>query len=319
MKRRRFAGLAAGAAAWPLVARAQPKVPTVGVLVVGSPGSQAFWRLFQQSMRELGYEEGRTVRFEFRSDEGQSGRLPKLAAELVRLKVDVIVSWFTPAAIAAKQATRDIPIVMALAGDPIATRLVDSLARPGGNITGIGGGGGALGGKSLQYLREMVPEARRAVALVNAPDPYSVPFQNGLRAAAAALGLAFEPVAINKAGDLDAAVAALEGKRAAIMMVQPSLPSARVAQLALRHRVPAGCTQRAFAEAGGLLSYWFLQPALYRRAAEIVDKVLKGAKPADTPVEHPTLFELVINRRTAKALGLTVPPLLLTQADGLID
>lgn len=319
MKRRRFTGLAAGAAGWPLVGRAQPKVPTVGVLVVGSAGSQAFWRLFQQSMREIGYEEGRTVRYEFRSDEGQLGRLPELAAELVRLKVDIIVAWFTPAVVAAKQATREIPIVMALAGDPIATRLVDSLARPGGNVTGIAGGGAPLSGKSMQHLREIVPTARRVRALINAPDPFSVPFQNGARSAAETLGLAFEPIAINKADELDAAIAALAGSRTEIMVIQPSFAVARAAQSALRHRVTASCNLRAFAEEGGLLSYWFLQTALYRRGAEIVDKVLKGAKPADTPVEQPTRFELVINLRTAKALGLTMPPVLLAQADELID
>lgn len=319
MERRRLVGLAVAAAAWPVFARAQPKVPTIGVLVLGSAGSQAFWRLFQQSMRELGYEEGRSVRYEFRSDEGQAGRLPDLAAELVRLKVDVIVAWFTPAVAAAKQATRDIPIVMALAGDPIATRLVDSMSRPGGNITGIAGGGSTLAGKSMQYLREMLPTARRVVALINAPDPFSAPFQAGSRAAAETLGLEFEPVQINWIDELDAAFASRAGQRTEIMVVQPSLPVARVAQLALTHRVVASCNLRAFAEAGGLLSYWFQQPALYRRAAEIVDKVLKGAKPADTPVEHPTRFELVINLKTAKALGLTPSPALLGQADDLID
>lgn len=311
--------MAAGAAAWPVVARAQVRVPTVGVLVVGSAGSRAFWPLFQQSMRELGYEEGRTVRYVFRSDEGQSARLPELAAELVRLKVDIIVPWFTPAATAAKRATNDIPIVMALAGDPVATRLVDSLSRPGGNVTGIAGGGTSLVGKSMQYLREIMPTARRVMTLINTPDPFSVPFQNGARVAAEALGMALEPIAISKADELDAAIAAFAGSRTEVMVAQPSFPVTRVAQLALRHRVAASCNLRAFAEEGGLLSYWFLQPALYRRAAEIVDKVLKGARPADTPVEQPTRFELVINLKTAKALGLTVPPLLLTQADDLID
>lgn len=170
MRRRGFTSLVAGAAAWPFAAGAQQaKVPTIGVLVVGSPGSEAFWRLFRESMRELGYIDGKTVRFEFRSDEGQARRLPELAADLVRLKADVIVTWFTPAATAAKQATREIPIVLALAGDPVATGLVDSLSRPGGNITGMAGGAGDLSAKGVQFIRDMVPAARRITALVNAP------------------------------------------------------------------------------------------------------------------------------------------------------
>ena len=169
--------LSAAAAAWPLAARAQQrKVPTIGVLVVGAPGSEQFWRLFRDVMREMGYVEGRSVRYEFRSDQGQMGRLPELAAELVRLNVDLIVTWFTPAALAAKAATRDIPIVMALAGDPVANGLVDSLNRPGGNVTGMSGVNAELGGKSVELIREMLPSAHRISALANAPDPFSKPF-----------------------------------------------------------------------------------------------------------------------------------------------
>jgi ABC-type uncharacterized transport system substrate-binding protein len=168
MKRRQFITLIGGAAVgWPLAVRAQqPKVPTVGVLVVGSPGSEQFWRLFREGMRDLGYVEGHNIRFEFRSDEGQASRLPELAAELVRLRVDIIVTWFTPAARAAKQATHEIPVVIALAGNPVETGLVESLARPGENVTGMSSVGAELAGKSVELIRELLPSARRVAALV---------------------------------------------------------------------------------------------------------------------------------------------------------
>jgi putative ABC transport system substrate-binding protein len=183
MRRREFIGVVGSAIAlWPLVVVAQQrKVPTIGVLVVVSPGSEQFWQLFQKAMGELGYVDGRSIRYEFRSDRGQAS-LPELAAELVRLKVDLIVTWFTPAAQAAKQATREIPIVMALAGDPIGTGLIDSLNRPGGNITGMAGVTAELAGKSVEIIRELLPSAHRVVALVNAPDPFSKPFLEHIRA-----------------------------------------------------------------------------------------------------------------------------------------
>ena len=183
MDRRAFVTLMSGGIlAVPLAGSAQqPKVPTIGVLVVGAPSSEKFWRLFQEAMRGLGYVEGQTVRFEFRSDHGQADRLPELAAELVRLKVDVLVPWFTPAARAAKQATREIPIVMAGAGDPVGTGLVQSLARPGGNITGAGGLAPELAGKCVELIREMQPSARRVAALANASDLFSKPFLEKIR------------------------------------------------------------------------------------------------------------------------------------------
>ena len=182
-----FVTFSGGVALWPLVGIAQHRrVPTVGVLAVGSPGVQDFWRLFCEAMQELGYIEGQSIRYEFRSNEGQVIRLPELAAELVRLQVDVIVTWFTPAAKAAKQATREIPIVMALAGNPVETGLVESLARPGGNITGMAGVAAELAGKSVQLIREMLPSAKRVVALANAPDPCSKPFVEQVRLGGAA-------------------------------------------------------------------------------------------------------------------------------------
>src|SRR5438093_8837237 len=190
MRRRDLLALLGGAAAWPSAGLAQQKkMPTIGVLVVGSPGSERFWRLFRDGMRELGYVEGQNVRYEFRADL-QVARLPQLAAELVRLEPDVIVTWFTPAARAAKQATSEIPIVMALAGNPVETGLVQSLARPGGNVTGTAGVGAEAAGKCVELIREMLPSARRVAALVNAPDPFSKPFLEQIRLGGAATGTA---------------------------------------------------------------------------------------------------------------------------------
>jgi putative ABC transport system substrate-binding protein len=322
VRRRAFlAALAGGAAlARPRGTRAQPaKVPAIGVLVVGAPSSDRFWRLFRDALHELGYVEGQTVRFEYRSDQGQAGRLPDLAAELVRLKVDVIVAWFTPAATAAKQATRDIPIVMAAVGDPVATGLVESLARPGGNITGIAGMAADLAGKCVELLRDLLPSAHRMAALVNAPDPFSKPFLDKLRLDGEATGTAIEPTMVGESQDLDAAFLALEKHRPDAVIVQPSLPIKRVAELALQYRMPAASAFRPFAEQGGLMSYWFAEADTYRRTAVFVDKILKGAKPGDLPVEQPTKFELVINLKTAKALGLSLPPAVLLRADEVIE
>jgi putative tryptophan/tyrosine transport system substrate-binding protein len=320
MRRRELLAIFSGAAALgPLAAGAQAKMPTLGVLVVGSPGSERFWKLFREDLRDLGYVEGQNVRYEFRSDQGQAGRLPELAAELVRLKVDLIVTWFTPAAQAAKQATRDIPIVMALAGDPVATGLVATLARPGGNVTGMAAGGAELAGKCVELIRDLLPSAHRVAVLVNVPDPFTKPFLKQILAAGAATGTAIDPVLIHNAEELEAAFPPLEKNRPDAVIVQPSLPAKRAAELALRYRLPAVSFVRGMVDEGGLMSYGFDEADVYRRAAGIVDKVLKGAKPADLPVEQPTKFELVINLKTAKALGLTVPPSLLARADEVIE
>jgi ABC-type uncharacterized transport system substrate-binding protein len=321
MERRTFLGtLAGGLLAAPLAAEGQqPKMPTVGVLVVDAPGSEHFWRLFQEAMRELGYVDGRTVRFEFRSDRGQVDRLPSLAEEMVRLKVDLIVAWFTPAALAAKQATPRIPIVMAAAGDPIANGLVTDLARPGGNITGMSGLAGELAGKCVERVREMLPSAHRVAALANAPDPFSKRFLEKILLAGKATGTTIDPIMIHRREELEAAFVAMETTRPNAVIVQPSLPVKRVAELALKYRMPAVSAFRPFAEGGGLMSYWFVEAEVYGRAAAFADKILKGAKPGDLPVEQPTKFELVINLKTAKALGLTIPSSLLQRADQVIE
>jgi putative ABC transport system substrate-binding protein len=321
VNRRAFVTGLAAVLASPFAAEGQqPKMPTIGILVVGAPGSENFWRLFQEAMRELGYVDGRTVRFEFRSDLGQVNRLPSLADELVRLKVDLIVAWFTPAALAAKQATREIPIVMAAAGDPLANGLVTDLARPGGNITGMSGVAGELAGKCVERVRELLPSAHRVAALANAPDPFSKPFLEKIRLAGKATGTTIDPIImIHRPEELEAAFLAMEKTRPDAAIVQPSLPVKRVAELALKYRMPAVSAFRPFAEDGGLMSYWFAEAEVYRRAAVFADKILKGAKPSELPIEQPTKFELVINIKTAKALGLTIPPSLLLRADQVIE
>jgi len=278
-----------------------------------------FWRLFREGMQDLGYIEGQNVRYEFRSDEGQINRLPELAAELVRIKVDVIVTWFTPAAQAAKRATREIPIVMALVGNPIETGLVESLARPGGNITGMAGVAAELAGKSVQLIREMMPSARRVAALANAPDPFSKPFVENIRLAGAATGTIIDVIMLRGVAEVEAAFPAMEKDRPDAVIVQPSLPTKRVAELAISSRIPAVSVIRGFAKDGGLMAYQSKEVDLYRQSASYVDKILKGAKPADLPIQQPTKFELIINMKTANAIGLTVPSAFLARVDEVIE
>jgi putative tryptophan/tyrosine transport system substrate-binding protein len=312
--------LTGAATTWPFIARAQPrKMRTIGVLVGAAPGWQRFWKSFPEALREFGYIEGQNVRFEFRSDEGQISGLANLATELARLKVNVIVPWFTPAAVAAKHATPEIPIVCALCGDMVGTGLVESLARPGGNVTGISSLNSELAARALDLVREMVPSAHRIAVLANAPDPFSKQFIAQIQRASEATGTAIDPIMIHSAEELDAAFPAMQTSRADAVIVQPSLPTKRVAELALSHRIPAICTFRDFAYDGGLMAYFADEQEMYRGAAVLVDKILRGAKPAELPVEQPTRFELAINRKTAKTLGLQVPDKLLALADEVIE
>jgi putative ABC transport system substrate-binding protein len=320
IRRRELLFALTAAAAWPLAARAQqPKVPTIGALVIGNISPEEFWREFRQGLRDLGYIEGQNIRFEFRSAEGQIDRLPELAAELVRRKVDVIVTWFTPTAVAAKQATREIPIVMAETGDPIGTGLIMSLHRPGGNVTGIASVTAELAGKSVQLIRDMLPSARRVTALANATDPFSKPFLKQIQLGGEATGTAIKPVGISNNEEFESAFAGMERDPPDAVIVQPSLPSKRAAELALQHGVPAISVPPWFADQGGLMSYSPIYADLFRKAAVYVDKILKGARPDDLPVEQPTRFQLVINMKTAETLGIAVPPALLARADKLIE
>jgi putative ABC transport system substrate-binding protein len=323
MRRRAFLKVIGGVTTfcfWALAVSAeQTRVTTIGVLVRGAPGWQQFWQLFREALRELGYIEGKNVRFEFRSDQGEIGRLPELAAELVQLKVDVIVPWFTPAAIAAKQATREIPIVCAICGDLVGTGLVESLARPGGNVTGSSSLNAELSAKFVELIREMMPSAHRVAVLANALDPFSKVFVKQIQLAGEATGTAIDPIMIHSAEELDAAFPSMERSRPDAVIVQPSLPTKRAAELALSYRIPAICGWREFVHDGGLMAYFAAEADIYRRAAVFVDKILKGAKPAELPVEQPTKFELVLNLKTAKAIGLTIPVAFLAHADAVIE
>jgi ABC-type uncharacterized transport system substrate-binding protein len=321
IRRREFIATLGGAtAAWTLAARTQqPKVPTIGALVIGNIDPEQFWREFRQGLRDLGYVEGQNIRFEFRSAEGHLDRLPELAAELVHLKVDIIVTWFTPTALAAKQATHEIPIVMAETGDPIGTGLVASLPRPGGNVTGMASVAAELAGKSVQLIRDMLPSARRVTALANATDPFSKPFLEQIKLGGEATGTTINVVGVSNTEEFESAFAGMEQDRPDAVIVQPSLPTKRAAELAVKHRVPAVSVPRWFAEEGGLMSYSAKYDELFRKAAVYVDKILKGTRPADLPVEQPTHFELVINLKTARALGLEISPTLLARADEVIE
>jgi ABC-type uncharacterized transport system substrate-binding protein len=323
MNRRELIGFLGGAATWPLAMRPapaqQPKMATVGILVRGAPGWQQFWQFFPEALSELGYIDKKSIRYEFRSDQGQMSRLPELATELVQLKVDVIVTWFTPAAIAAKQATVVIPIVCATCGDMVGTGLVESLAQPGGNVTGSTSLNAETSGKTIELIREIVPSARRVGALANAPDPFSKLFLKGIQLAGEATGIAIDPIMIHSAEELEAAFPAMAKSRTGAVIVQPSLPTKRAAELALSFRIPAVCAWRQFAHDGGLAAYFGAEVDMYRRAAVLVDKILKGAAPAELPVEQPTRFELVINSKSAQAIGVTVPTSLLARADEVIE
>lgn len=254
-----FVGAASAFASFAAAAQ-QPEMSTIGVLVVGSPASERFWRLFQQDMHELGYIEGRNVRYEFRSDEGQASRLPSLAEELVQLKVELIVAWFTPAALAARHATHQTPIVMALVGNPVETGLVASLAEPGGNVTGMAAIGAELAGKLVDVVHELAPATHRIAALVNVPDPFSKPFLKRIESNGASAGVEIDPALIHSSAEVDAAFSAMNEKPPDALIVQPSLPIRRVAELAVRYRLPAVSFVRDFADQGGLLSYGSDEP-----------------------------------------------------------
>jgi len=321
MKRRAFITLVGGAAvAWPLAARAQQtKVYRVGVLLVGNADADSFRTELREELRKSGYVEGQNLLVEFRSAEEKLDRLPALAAELVALKVDVIVAVYTPCALAAKQATRDIPIV-AMSGDPVGTGLVPSLSRPGGNITGVSLMAAELFGKCVELIRDMLPTVRRVAALANAADPFSKPFLEQVRLAGKSTGIEIAPaIMVRRPDEIDEAFATMKKEGAGAVVVQGSLASKNAAELALRRALPAVTVPRSFAELGGLLSYGLDGPDSFRRCAAFVIKILQGGKPADIPVEQPTKFELVINLKTAKALGLEIPPTLLARADQVIE
>jgi putative ABC transport system substrate-binding protein len=324
MRRRDFITLLGGAAAWPIAAGAQQsKPPTIGYLGGGGPITQRAWvDAFVQRLRELGWIEGRSVLIEYRWAEGRPGRYADFAAEFVRLKVDVILANGTEPAIAAKQATSVIPIIFPSSGDPVGSRLVASLARPGGNVTGLSNLGPDLATKRLEILREVVPGLRRLAVIANIDYSGTALERKGIDAAARALGLELVSLPVRRAEDIASALAGLNGSADALYTSGDTLMNAqrlRINTFALAARLPTMFPQREFVEAAGLLSYGANFAELNRRAADYVDKVLRGAKPADLPVEQPTKFELVVNLTTAKALGLTVPATLLALADDVLE
>src|SRR5262245_23695036 len=326
MKRRHFITLLGGAAAaWPFAARAQSaKLPTIGFLGPSTPLAMSQWvAAFAQRLRELGWTEGRTVAVEYRWAEGRSERLAEIAAEFVRLKVDVIVTYATPPVIAAKQATGVIPIVAAVMGDPVGTGLVDSLARPGGNVTGFMNYEYSLSAKWLELLKEIAPNITRVAVLRDPTFGSSTSQFAVIQAAAPSFRTETIPVNVRDAGEIERAVAAFahrpNGCLIATATGQTVAHRDLIVTLAARHKLPTVYYERFFVAAGGLMSYGPDQLEQYRRAAGYVDRILKGEKPADLPVQAPTKFDLVINLKTAKALGLAVPPTLLARADEVIE
>ena len=324
MRRRDFIMLFGAAAAWPLAARAQQagRLPTIGFLGASTPSAWSQWTAaFVQRLRELGWTEGRTVAIEYRWAGGRSERYADIAAEFVRLKVDVILSVGSAVA-ATKQATSTIPIVFTIGDDPVKFGLVASLNRPGGNVTGISVQSTELAGKRLEILREALPSLRRLAIIGDVGYAGSVLEISEVQAAAGKFGLDIDVLEIRRRADIAPAFQALKGGAQALYVCPGALVNANFARIntfAMGARLPAFHASRDFLEAGGFMSYGSNYADQFRHAADLVDKILKGAKPADLPVEQPTKFELVINLTTVKALGLTIPETFLARADEVIE
>jgi putative tryptophan/tyrosine transport system substrate-binding protein len=321
LRRRDFLTISSSAAvAWPVAAFSQEtKVRRIGALILEIADAESFRTELREELRKLGYVEGRNILFEFRSAEEKIDRLPTLAAELVADKVDVIVALYTPCGLAAQRATREIPIVV-VSGDPVETGLVASLNRPGGNITGVSQLAAECHGKCVELFRDMLPTARRIAALGHAVNPFSKPFLEQVLLAGKATSTEIAPVIMVRGQDeIDAAFTTMKNQRADAVVVMGGLATKNTADLALEHRLPAATFTRAFAEVGGLMSYGPFGPELFRRSAVFVSKILQGGKPSDMPVEQPTKFELVINLKTAKTLGLTIAETFLSRANATIE
>jgi len=323
VRRREFIGLVAGAAAWPLTANAQRaggKIVTIGILAIES------WPpidTFRQALNDLGYIEGKNLRFEYRYAGGHNERLPKLANDLVGLNVDVILTWGTDAVLAAKQATTTIPIVMGTVGDPVGSGIVTNLALPGGNVTGCSSRAAELQAKRLQLLKDVVPGISQVAILFN-PRNHRMPLAlESARKGAQMLHVSLAVYEVHDTATLDAAFVTLTKDRPDAFMVPADTflvsQRSRIAQFAIENKLPSVYTFREYIEAGGLIAYMPNFHDLFRRAANYVDKILKGAKPGELPIEQPTKFHLLINLNTARALGLTVPSRLLASADEVIE
>jgi len=308
-----------------LTAGAQPgtRIPRLCYLALSPAARHVSYPAFLQGLRDLGYADGRNLVIDYLSADGQFERFPALAAECVRLKADIIVAVTTPGALAAKKATSTIPIVSPATGDPVATGVVASLARPGGNVTGLSLMGPGLSGKRLALLKETVPGISRAAVLANLADPIAAPQVNDMETAARMLGIHLRTYDVRTPEEFPGAftAAARDGAEGVLVTIESIFlgQRTRVVELAARHRLPAVYPYREFVDAGGLMAYGPNVASVFQRAATYVDKILKGAKPGDLPVEQPTKFELLINMKTAKTLGLTIPPALLLQVDKVIE
>ena len=323
MRRREFITLVGGAVAWSLAVRAQPaKLPTIGFMGASTPTAWSQWTAaFVQRLRELGWNEGRTVAIEYRWAEGRAERFGEIAAEFARLKVDVIVTVGSAVA-ATMQATSTIPIVFAIAVDPVGTGMVASLARPGGNVTGVSTQTTELPGKQIELLREIFPNLRRLAVIANISYPGAVREVAEVRAVTRKLGIDVDVLEIRRAEDIAPAFETLKNGTQVLYVCADALTNAngaRINTLALGARLPTSLPFRESLGAGGFMSYGAKTTDLFRKAGDIVDKVLKGTKPADIPVEQPTKFELVLNLTTAKALGLTIPESFLLRADEVLE
>lgn len=322
MKRRVFLTVLAGTAAWPLVARAQQsgKIWRIGFI---AHRYEKFYDPLFQGLRELGYTEGQNLIVERRYAEGHAERFQDFAAEMVRLKVDAVIVVTTPAAFAVRNATTTIPIIHLAAIDPVGTGLIASLAHPGGNITGLAVLNAETSAKRLELLREVVPALSRGAVLWNAANPANALAWKETEGAGRALGVALQSVEVRDSKDFEGAFAAIAEQHADILLVlQDALTldyRKEIIGFTLKERLPSMFVGKEFVEEGGLMSYGDRLPERYRRAAEIVDRILKGTKPADIPVEQPTTFELVVNLKTAKAIGLALPPTFLARADQVIE
>jgi ABC-type uncharacterized transport system substrate-binding protein len=319
MRRREFITLL-GAAVWPVAALAEEgaKSYTIGVLVLTAPTPDRLVAALRQGLREAGYIEGQNLRLEIRTADAKPDLLAEKAAELVRLRVDAIVAFFTPTALAAKRETSEIPIVMA-SGDPVETGIVASLARPGGNVTGLSGGGAEVAGKSVELIREFIPSAMRIGVIVNELDPFAKPYLAQINQAARNIGVEVEPVMTRPGQPLEPTFVTLVSKHVDALLIQAASAGKETLDLAIKHRLPSLTSNRLGPPLGALMSYGSNYFELARQCAGYIDKILKGARPADLPVAFPTKFELIINLKTAKALGLEIPPTLLARADEVIE
>lgn len=319
MRRLAITAFAAFMMLWPLSVFAQEQIATIGILTLGNPNPARFLKEFREALAGLGYAEGKTIKLEVRSAEGQASRLNGLARELVDLKVDVLVAYQTPAATAAKAATAALPIVMASVADPVGSGLVQSLAHPGGNITGISGATSELIVKNLELVKDIVPSAHRVAVLTNEPDPFHKILIAHVNKAAPHLKIETKIVLARAGDDFDRHFKDVKAWGADAVLVQPSLPLREVADAAAKNALPALCPNSAYMQAGGLISYSPDLTSVHRQAAVIVDKVLKGRKPADLPVEITTKFRMIVNTKAANAIGLKLSPLLMARVDEVIE